>query len=498
MTPNGKRLVHRTCLFVAAMLALRLVTAAVTPLTFDEAYYWMWSKHLARSYYDHPPMVAWLIRLGTMIAGDTEFGVRLVSVLLGAPMSWAVWRAAELLFGGRKVAASATVLLNATIMAAAGTTIVTPDAPLLVASSFVLYALAQVLASGRGAWWLAVGAAIGAALLSKYTALFFGPAILIWLLWVPQLRRWLVSPWPYLGGLVSLAMFTPVILWNADHQWISFIKQMGRARAAGFHPHYLSELIPTQFGLATPFVFVLGAMGLYAMLRGRTGTSAARVLIGAIVWTIAGYFIWHATHNRVEANWLSPIYPAVAVAAAAATLAPWSARDRRIVDICARWAAPAGVAIFVLLVLQANTGLLTGNRRDASVRTVGVGFAEAASEIEAVRARVGATCVVSDDYGTAGWLAFYLPKGSCVAQRSQRYRWIDAPVPEEALLTRMLLVGEPGTAEAPYVRMRNPNIETVGSVVRKRGSLAVETIELNLLQNSIGGPFEGFLPPELR
>ena len=122
-----------------------------------------------------------MIRLGTMIAGDTELGVRLVSILLALPMSWAVYRAAAILFGGHRLACTATLLLNATLMAAVGTLIVTPDAPLLVASSFVLFFLAKVLETGRGAWWLAVGAAVGAALLSKYTALFFGPAILIWL-----------------------------------------------------------------------------------------------------------------------------------------------------------------------------------------------------------------------------------------------------------------------------------------------------------------------------
>src|ERR1700731_2347903 len=172
MSPGDLRLVGNTSLVVLALVALRLVAAAWTPLTFDEAYYWMWSKHLAPGYYDHPPMVALVIRLGTAIGGDTELGVRLVSILLALPMSWAV-----------------------------GTMIVTPDAPLLVASSFVLFALAKVLETGRGAWWLAVGAAVGAALLSKYTALFFGPAILIWLVSVPKLRRWLISPWPYLGGL---------------------------------------------------------------------------------------------------------------------------------------------------------------------------------------------------------------------------------------------------------------------------------------------------------
>ncbi len=98
------------------------------------------------------------------------------------------------------MAATSAILLNVTLMAAVGTMIVTPDAPLLVASSFVLFSLAKVLQTGRGAWWLAVGAAAGCALLSKYTALFFGPAILIWLVAVPKLRRWLISPWLYLGG----------------------------------------------------------------------------------------------------------------------------------------------------------------------------------------------------------------------------------------------------------------------------------------------------------
>ena len=180
MKPNEARLVLNTVLTILALVALRLVAAAFTPITFDEAYYWMWSKHLAGGYYDHPPMVAVAIRLGTMLAGDTELGVRLASILLALPMSWAMYRTAAILFGGRRVAATAALLLNVTLMAAVGTLIVTPDSPLLVASSFVLFFLAKVLETGRGAWWLAVGAAVGAALLSKYTSLFFGPAILIW------------------------------------------------------------------------------------------------------------------------------------------------------------------------------------------------------------------------------------------------------------------------------------------------------------------------------
>ena len=113
MSPNDSRLILKTVVTVLALVALRLAAAAWTPLTFDEAYYWMWSKHLAFGYYDHPPMVAFVIRAGTVIAGDTELGVRLVSILLALPMSFAVYRTASILFGGQRVAATAAAIANA-------------------------------------------------------------------------------------------------------------------------------------------------------------------------------------------------------------------------------------------------------------------------------------------------------------------------------------------------------------------------------------------------
>jgi Dolichyl-phosphate-mannose-protein mannosyltransferase len=498
MSPSEARLVGGTACTIAALIVLRLVSAAYTPLTFDEAYYWTWSKHLAGGFYDHPPMVAVLIRLGTLIAGDTELGVRLVSILLALPMSFAVYRTAEILFGGRRVAATATILLNVTLMAAVGTMIVTPDAPLLVASSFVLFFLAKVLATGRGVWWLAVGTAVGLALLSKYTALFFGPAILIWLVAVPKLRRWLISPWPYLGGIVAFAIFSPVILWNADHQWVSFIKQLGRARIEDFTLRYIGELIPTQIAFATPLVFVLGMMGLYAFWRRKAGASGARALLSSMFWTITLYFVWHSLHSRVEANWFGPVYPAFAIAAAAAgNLVPWDGRARRVVDFCLRWAAPSGILLFALVVVQANTGVLTGYRRDASVRSVGIGWRELARQIEAVRAREGATCVLALDYGTTSWLSFYLPAGTCVAQRGQRFRWVNMADPDPALLKGRLLYVDEARDDQPLLKKDFARVAKVAELKRTRGPLLIETIELDVLEGPKGDVFDRALPPEL-
>jgi 4-amino-4-deoxy-L-arabinose transferase-like glycosyltransferase len=493
------RFVRNTSLVILALVALRLVAAAWTPLTFDEAYYWMWSKHLAGGYYDHPPMVALVIRAGTMIAGDTELGVRLVSILLALPMSFAVYRAAEILFADVRVAASAAILLNATLMAAVGTLIVTPDAPLLVASSFVLFCLAKVLETGRGAWWLAVGAAVGAALLSKYTALFFGVAILVWLLAVPTERRWLMTPWPYLGGLTALAFFAPVILWNADHQWVSFVKQIGRARIEDFRPAFIAELVPTQIAFATPLVFMLGAMGLHALAWRSVGERQARVLISALFWTIVAYFVWHSLHARVEANWFAPVYPALAVAAAvAAHLVPWQPRAQRLAEFCLNWAGPVGVLMFALLIVQANTGMLSAYRRDATVRSVGVGWRDLAGRIEAVRARVGATCVLAPDYGTTSWLAFYLPRGTCVIQPTQRIRWVNMPEPDQAALAGALLfVDEARPGGRPYRNDTFARVEELAVLQRKRGPLVIETYALNLLQDPKGEVLDRTPPPEL-
>ena len=488
----------RTALIIVGLMLFRLVAAAYTPLTFDEAYYWTWSKNLAGGFYDHPPAVAMVIAAGTWIAGDSELGVRLFSILLVLPTSWAVYRAAEILFASEAVASTAAILLNATMMVSVETMLITQDSPLLAASSFVLFFLAKVLESGRGAWWLAVGAAVGAALLSKYNALFFGPVILIWLVAVPQLRRWLKSPWPYLGGLVALAMFAPVLLWNADHQWVSFAKQFGRILPHGFRLQYLAGLIPGQVLLATPAVFLLGASGLYALHRGLAGTQAAILLIGATVWTVAIYFAVHSLHAEVHPDYLSMTYPAFAVAAAvAAHLVAWRPTWQFLVDFSRRWAVPGSIAMFLLLMLQINSGLLSGNRVDPWVRITAVGFRHVADQIASIRDRLGASCVLVGDFGTTAWLMFYLPKGSCVAQRNERIRWVNMPEPDSALLRGKLLFVSVNYPAWQYLGYHTRQDKPVAALERKRGTAVIENYELMLLEAHTGDVFDRTPPPEL-
>src|SRR3569623_1440485 len=101
---------------VALLLVSRAVMTAMLPLSADEAYYWLWSKHLAAGYYDHPPAIAWLIRAGTALFGDTPFGVRFAGVLLSLPASWFVWSCAALLLKDEDKSALAALFCNLTLM----------------------------------------------------------------------------------------------------------------------------------------------------------------------------------------------------------------------------------------------------------------------------------------------------------------------------------------------------------------------------------------------
>jgi 4-amino-4-deoxy-L-arabinose transferase-like glycosyltransferase len=455
---------------IVILVLLRLAVAAAVPLAFDEAYYWRWSKHLAAGYFDHPPMIAWMIRLSTLIGGDTQFGVRLVSVLLALPATWAVWRSAAILFRDDRLAATAALFFNVTLMVAVGTVIVTPDSPLLVASAFVLFFLAKLTDSDNGVWWLAVGVAVGAGLLSKYTAFFLGASIAAWLLIVPQLRRWLFTPWPWLGALVAFALFTPVVLWNANHNWDSFVYQFGRAVVHQFTLRYVGDYVASEFGLATPCIFILGVAGLVAFLSDRWRMRREAVLLGAMVWPLAIYLAWHSLHARAQGDWAGPVFPAFCIAAAAAVHAiEWKGRWKSLIVWSRKWALPIGLGIAAFIDIQALFAIVPLGSADPTARALGVGWRQLGPQIDTIRQTLGAQGILTTDYGLTGWLSFYLPSRAPVVQLDQRYRWANEPAPSPDLFkgTLLLLCKSDGDG-ASNVRPRYKLFENLASLARRR------------------------------
>ena len=119
--------------------------------------------------------------------------------------------------------------MNVTTLAAFSVVIV-PDQPMMLFWLVGLYALVRIAKGGAPQWWLLAGVVAGLAAASKFTTFFLMAAVPIWLIVVPQLRHWLRRPWPYLGLGLGVLVFSPVLIWNADHQRISFVWQFGRER----------------------------------------------------------------------------------------------------------------------------------------------------------------------------------------------------------------------------------------------------------------------------
>jgi len=208
-----------------AFVGLRIIFAPLLELIPDEAYYWTYSRHLDIGYLDHPPLIAWLIRIGTGLFGQTELGVRLPALVCGLLTIGFLTRLASELHGRDAGLAAAVLAAGLPFFFAFGA-IATPDPPLIAAWAVALLYLKRALIDGRaGAWW-GVGIAFGLGLLAKYTMVLLGLSVFVFMLVDPEARRWFARPQPYLAALLALLLFSPVLVWNAQHGWISFTYQL--------------------------------------------------------------------------------------------------------------------------------------------------------------------------------------------------------------------------------------------------------------------------------
>ena len=413
---------------LTALAALRLIAGALLPLSADEAYYWLWSRHLAAGYFDHPPAIAFVIRAGTALFGSVPFGVRVGGIFLSLVASWFVWRTGAIIARDEKVGALACLFFNLTLMIGVETLAATPDAPSIAAAAAFCWSLAKVAETRDGRWWLAVGIAAGLGLLSKYSAFFLGFGALAWLLASPM-RRWLASPWPYLGGVLALILFVPNLWWNQTHGWATFAFQFGRIEGESFTLRYLFEFLGAQLVLATPFILLLGVMGLAAASRTR---DERRMLIAAILWPAIAYFAYHALHARVQGNWPCFLYPALAVAAALAwQRTDWSGWRVPVIRWSKRLAVPVAALLLAATYAQALFGVVPMGRKDPLARLLAVGFPEVSAKVVALRQSAHAGAILTTDYASTAWFAFYGP--GPVVQFGEDYRWSGAPVPAASL-----------------------------------------------------------------
>jgi len=431
-------------LWIGLFTAVRLVFAALMPLTDDEAYYRLWSQHLALGYFDHPPFVAWAIGLGISLLGDNGLGVRLSAVLASGASSLILYDLAKRLGLTSPTAKRAALWYSVTLMIAVGAILSTPDAFATLFWVTTLWCLAAVFEPGRehqaARWWCLAGLAAGLATLSKYSSLFIAPGVLLWILTSAERRKSLATPWPWAAAVIGVSLFGINVWWNSQNEWLTFAKQFGRVEPSSLQPKFLVELVLTQALLLNPFMtgfavrgLTMKALPLEAVGEGRKVDLALLVLTAL---PFALYLMVHALHDRVQGHWPTPLYPALAliaaVAAARLSTSTLSAFARRAI-------VPFGLGIGALaLIFGASTDYRTGFKGDPA-RTLRQ-WPAFASAVAVVRQEQGVNWVGTFSYVTLAQFSNQPTLNGPAIQLTERDRYSAAPLPKGLDVTRPGLV----------------------------------------------------------
>ncbi len=410
------RLAH---LLIFAVLVGRLLFLQSNriDLSEDEAYQWIWSKHLALSYYSKPLGIAVAHWLGTHLWGDTEFGVRFWPPVIATVVALMILRFMRRLADGRTALVTALIFL-ATPMLAVGATLMTID-PLLVLfwTAAMVVGWSAVQTNGTTAQWAWAGLWTGLAFLSKYTALALIVCYALYFaLWKPA-RVHLRRPGPWLALGVLLLCTLPVVLWNSQHGWVTVQHVSENAKLEkAWRPtlRFFIEFVGAEAGLFNP-VFFLGMLGaMWGLWRTATHQAELRYLfcLGAPIFL--GYWAY-TLHSRVQPNWVaSGVVPLLCL-----MVLYWRDRWERRRDQLKPWLIAGlalGVLAAVLLCDTALIGKITGGKLPVAydpTRRVR-GFEKMAALIEQERtqlARPGgaAPFIITSHYGLAGQLTFYIP-----------------------------------------------------------------------------------------
>jgi dolichol-phosphate mannosyltransferase len=293
---------------------LRIVYLDVLPLLPEEAYYWTYADHIDIGYLDHPPLVAWLIVLGEIVVGHTEAGLRLGSFLCGLATIAFVHRLAL------RLVDQPSALMAAALAAALpfffGTGVMaTPDAPLMCAWSAALYFFHGALVMGRRLDWLAAGVAMGIGLLSKYTIALLGLAAFAFVLLDQRSMHWLKRWEPYAAAAIAIVLFAPVIVWNYEHDWASFMFQ-ARDRFGDESSFSLHVLLMNVLVVATPLPLL--ALPLLFAKRWTSepqsqwepehATPRNRLFVACFAFAPLLVFCWNALKHEPRLNWTAPIW----------------------------------------------------------------------------------------------------------------------------------------------------------------------------------------------
>lgn len=386
-------------------------------LSEDEAYQWLWSKHLALSYYSKPPGIAVAQFIGTSIWGDRELGVRFLSPVIALVLGVLILR-----FMAREVSPAAgfwiVALCSTAPLLAVGSTLMTVD-PLLVLfwTAAMVVGWRAVQPTGATGQWLATGLLMGLGFLSKYTAAIQLASFALFFVLSKPSRVQLRKPGPWLALVVFALCLTPVLIWNSQHGWIT-VHHVGENAKLDkpWEPTlaYFFEFAGSEAGLMNPVYFVAALWASVALWTQRERRPLAVYFFAMSAPVFFGYWLY-SLHSRILPNWIA----AAVVPMFCLAVVHWEERWRSGARAVARWLGVGIVFGAFAVAVCHDTGIihqLTKRRLPPKMdpmRRVD-GWRETAAVIGQARQQLLAegreVLILGSHYGITGLTTFYLPE----------------------------------------------------------------------------------------
>lgn len=430
-------------LFLLGLSLFRMYYLSFGPLDLspDEAHYWEWSRRLDLSYYSKGPMIAYLIALSTSLFGDTVFGVRFLAVVLSLLSSIILYRLGKEMYNERVGAASAILFQVIPLFSAFGV-LFTIDSPFLFFWILSLYLFWKAVNNpplippylrgeagglskgGKGGidrnvpgmnhssllYWLLLGISVGLGLLTKYTMAFFYLCALCFLVFSVHHRKLLRTAAPYGASLISFIVFSPVVLWNAQHDWVTLRHTAGQAHIAeGLRISVMSfiEFAGSQFGVVTPVLFVLILFALWkARGKGQDTSGSHGKFLFWFSAPVIVFFLLKSLQGKVQANWAMMGYITGLIAFSEIFINQWVRYRPAIKKIII-----IGLALSLLLTAVAHypSKFHLPVKLDPSARLKG--WNDLGKEVDGIYSDMrekGQVFIFSDSYQISSELAFYV------------------------------------------------------------------------------------------
>ncbi|MBA3720870.1 MAG: glycosyltransferase family 39 protein [Parachlamydiaceae bacterium] len=295
-------------LLLKAAIIISIILNGSIGLGPDEAQYWTWSRSLDWGYYSKPPGIAWQIWLGTQAIGQTELGVRILSVIISLFQALTVYFLA--LKSGLKTSAAfwSGILMAFCPIGIFGSLLAITDNGLLLFWTLSCLALCSALNEKRDPNPFIIGSLILAG------ALFKWPIYLFWIFYF--LFRWKYFSHQNFskalsGVLISLIGLLPSIWWNWHHDWATFRHVSSTIHAGSGIPSNSNtfEFIGSQIILVSPIIFVILILSFVTWFKQRRTLSPPIIFCGIISLSCLGFGIVASFFQKIQGNWVVFAYP---------------------------------------------------------------------------------------------------------------------------------------------------------------------------------------------